>query len=108
MTDVTQEQIQAAIASDRRFALIEMASALAAELRDSKALHVFLMALRKDAEDALVDFADANIANAHEIMPLQVRVRTIVFLNRTIEEIMNSAKNAEDHLMNESAVNEDG
>jgi hypothetical protein len=104
MTEVTQEQIQSAIMSDKRYALISMAAAVAGELRDSKALHIFMMALRKEAEDALVEFADANIANSHEIMPLQVRVKTIVFLNRTIEELLNAAKNAEDHLMNDESA----
>lgn len=103
MTEVTEEDIQAAISADKRFALIHMSAALAAELRDSKALHLFMASLRKEAEDALVEFADANIANLHEIMPLQVRVRAVVFLNRTIEELMAASRNAEAQLMNESA-----
>lgn len=108
MAEVTDEDVKAAIQADKRFALINMASAVAAELRDCEGLKIFLMALRKEAEDALVEFADANIANPIEIMPLQVRVRSIVFLNRTIEELMNSARNAEDHLMNEVSEFNDG
>lgn len=108
MVEVTQEHIEAAKASDKRFALIQMSSAMAAELRDSKALHVFMMALRKEAEDALVEFADVNIANPHEIMPLQVKVRAVVFLNRTIEELMTASRIAEAQLLEESAEYPDG
>jgi hypothetical protein len=108
MTEVTQEDIAAAKASDKRYALIDMSAIVAAELRDSKALHLFMAALRKEAEDAIFEFADANVANPQEIMPLQVRVKAIVFLNRTIEELMNSAANAADHVINESLDNYNG
>ena len=102
MTEVTEEDIQAAIQADKRFAKIHMAVSVAAELRDSNSVRLFLAALRKEAEDALEAFAYVNVANPMEIMPLQVRVRSIVFLNRTIEELMNSAKNAEAELIEDS------
>jgi hypothetical protein len=107
VVEVTQADIDAAKLADKRFALIEMSVAMAAELRDSAALRVFMAKLRRDAEDALVEFADANIANPHEIMPLQVKVQAIVFLNRTIEELMNAARNAEAQL-NEGGDLNDG
>lgn len=101
MSEPTPEQIQEAIFTDKRFAVIDMAAALAAELRDSKALHLFLASLRKEAEDALVAFADANIANVAEIVPLQVRVQTVVFLNRTIEQLLAQAKVCEEQILSE-------
>ena len=97
--EVTQDIIDAAVSADKRFALIEMAASVAAELRDSNALKIFIMALRKEAEDAIEAFGDANIANTHEIMPLQVRVKALLFLNRTIEELMAAAKNAAEQLI---------
>lgn len=102
MTEPTREQIEAAIASDKRFAVIHMGASVAAELRDSNGLKLFLAGLRQDAEDALVAFADANVADLAEIVPLQVRVKTIVFLNRTIEQLLAQAATAEQQLLSES------
>ena len=108
MVEVTQEHIDAAKAADSRFAIIQNAAAVAAELRDSSALRFFMASLRREAEDALVEFADANIANLQEIMPLQVKVRAVVFLNRTIEELMAASKIAEAQVLEESAEYPDG
>lgn len=102
MTEVSQEQIDAAIFTDKRFAIIDMAAAVAAELRDSSALGLFMASLRREAEDALVAFADANIANVSEIVPLQVRVQAVVFLNRTIEQLLAKAKVSEEQLISEN------
>lgn len=105
MTEPTNEQIQDAIANDKRFAAIDLGVSLASELRDSRALSVFLSALAQEAQDALVEFADVNIANPQAIIPLQVRVRAVVFLNRTIEEVLNTARAAEAHVMAETRGN---
>ena len=102
MSEPTREEVEAAIANDRRFAVIDMGAAVAAELRDSNGLKLFLASLRREAEDALVEFADANIANMTEIVPLQVKVRSIVFLNRTIEQLMAQAATAEQQILSES------
>lgn len=102
MTEVTQEDIQAAILSDKRYAIIDMSAAVAGELRESAGLKLFLASLRKEAEDALVEFADANVANLSEIVPLQVRVKSIVFLNRTIEQLLIQGNKAEFEVTQES------
>jgi len=103
----TPEQIEEAIAHDKRFAMIDLGITLAAELRDSKALNIFINALAQEAQDCLVAFGDANVAQPTEIMPLQVRVRALLFLNRTIEDVFAQAKAAEQHVMSEIRGSDD-
>ena len=107
MTEPTVEQIQDAIANDKRFAAIDMGVALATELRDSRSLAIFLSALAQEAQDALVAFGSANPADPAAIMPLQVRVRAMLFLNETIEQVLNTAKLAEQHVLAESRESAD-
>ena len=92
MTELTPEELQEIIGSDKRFLAIDIGAQMAAELRDSRALSMFLTALAQEAQDCLVEFSELPVADPLKVMPLQVRVRALMFLNRTIETILETAK----------------
>lgn len=89
------------IANDARLQAVRLGIDFEAELRESRPLAVIYAAYKRDAELALLEFAEADLGDHRVIMDLQARVYRSVKAIRTIEAVRQSAAAAETDLLAE-------
>jgi hypothetical protein len=106
VSEVTQDDIDAAKARDARFRAIDLSVTVAAELRDSVALRAVLEACRGDADKAMREFAICNPADHMLVAGLQARVFRLYALERTFNFIEDTGKAAEAAIAGEDMRNE--
>ena len=104
MSDVlTPEQLDTIRSRDSRFAAIGRAIAIEADLRDNETIKALLGAVRADMEAGLDELADLSPGDPMAVAAALVKVRTFVWVRRTLNLILQhgaaaeAAVRAEDH-----------
>ena len=87
--------VDEAMARDSRFAALGLAIALETDLRENDTIKVIMAAVRADADTAMDDLADMSPADTVGIAAALVKVRTLVYIRRTISTILNRGNAAE-------------
>lgn len=88
------DKIAEQIANDARFDAIRLGIDVEAGMRNG-ALRVIYDAFKRDAEVALLEFAEASLGDAKQIMDLQARVYRSVKAVRTIDAIRKAQQSAQ-------------
>ena len=87
--DISPEVIEAAKLRDGRIRQIDETLAIEAELRDSVALKALLAQYQKDADAAFLELAEVSPADQTAIAGLLVKVRSLVYIHRSLNYILN-------------------
>lgn len=95
---VSPQTISEAVARDQRFAVLQHAIAVETDLRDNETIKAIMAAVRADADQAFEDLADVSPENKDSIAVLLVRVRTLVYIRRTLQAILRRGQVAEQSL----------
>lgn len=99
-------QLAEQIARDARLQAVRLGIDVDADLRDGRALAAVYAGFKRDAELALIEFADADIGDHRAIMNLQARVFRSVKTIRILDAIRHQAAIAEGDLMDEQGSEE--
>lgn len=83
------------IATDSRFAAISRAIAIETDLRDNETIKAILGAVWKDSVQAMEELAETSPADLESISLLLVKVKTQVYIRRTLNAIINQGRAAE-------------
>lgn len=95
MNDITPELIEFAKLRDTRFAVVSRAIAVETDLRDNHTIQILMSAVRADAEKAMEEIAEASPADTMLISTLLVKIRTLVYVRRTLNTILRMGAEAE-------------
>lgn len=95
---VTPEYIEAMKSRDSRFAMVERAIAIETDLRDNQTIKAIIGAIKADADQAMEDLADLSPADTVAVSGALVRVRTLVYMRRTLNAILQRGAVAEQSL----------
>lgn len=101
MSDYPEDLIAAAIAADSRFARISRAIAIETDLRDNESIKAIMEAVWRDSVQAMEELSETSPADLKEISLLLVKIRTQVYIRRTLNVILNQGRAAEESVLNE-------
>jgi hypothetical protein len=94
-------------ARDTRFAMLEQAIAIEADLRDNPTIRAIMTAIRADADQAMEDLAETSPNNTESISLHLVKIRTLVYVRRTLDGILKRGHVAEQAIRADDEVNGD-
>jgi hypothetical protein len=86
---------------DTRFARIHHALGIQADLRDNDTIKAIMGAVRFDADAALDELVDLAPTDVNAISAALVRIRTLVYIRRTISNILTQGDHAQRSIMDE-------
>lgn len=88
---------------DPRFEAVAKMIPIESELRDSASLKALLSAVRADGEEAMKELAEVSPTNLDAVSSLLVKIRTLVYMRRVLDNILcqgaaaESSIRADDH-----------
>lgn len=92
---LSPEAMEALKARDGRFRVLDEALAVAAELRDSVALKTLIRGIEGEAQDCMDELAEVSPTDVNAVSKLLVKVRTAVYMRRSLNAILMRGKVAE-------------
>jgi hypothetical protein len=87
--------IALAVSRDQRFAVLQQAIAVEADMRDNPTIRALTAAIRADAELAMAELAEISPVDTKAISLIAIRVKAYTSLKRYIEAILTRGKIAE-------------
>lgn len=102
--DITPEMVEALKARDGRFAAIDRAISVEAELASSKTLALVIAVARVEAQRALESLADVSPSDRRAIIDLQAKVYFNRIVETTINRILEDGKQAAGELKEQSDI----
>lgn len=104
MTDLTFDEIEAIKARDDRVRLFSEAIAVETDLRDNPTIRALMTAIRTDADQAMETLAETSPEDRLSITLLLVKIRTLVYVRRALDDVLRRGQAAEQALRAEDAV----
>ena len=91
MGDITPELVEAAKVRDGRIRLIGDAIAVENELRESPTIRHILRQVTTDADSAMEELADISPLDSVSVASLLVKIRTLVYIRRSLDALKRRA-----------------
>lgn len=108
MSDVTQADVDAAIAHDKRVLAAAQGIEVEISMRDGGPLNLVLARLEDDANKAMKEFAEADLGDMRALQELQARVYRFHVAYATLQLIQMRGRAAETQVMDEAQRDEEG
>ena len=103
----SRDYVEQAKARDTRFAILSRAIAVEGDLRDNETIKAIMASVREDADRAMDDLAEASPADQVGLAALLVRVKTLVYIRRTLNTILGQGLAAEQAIRAEDEAQRD-
>jgi hypothetical protein len=107
VSDLPPEYIAELQARDTRFSVLAEAIAVETDLRDNVTIRALMGAIRQDADQAMEDLAETSPNNTESISLHLVKIRTLVYVRRTLDSILKRGHVAEQAIRADDEVNAD-
>lgn len=86
------------VSRDQRFAVLQEAIAVEADMRDNATIKAFIAYVRVDAELAMAELAETSPLDSKAVSMIATRVRAYTSLKRLLETILTRGKMAEEEI----------
>lgn len=98
-----EDFVSLAISRDKRFAVLQEAIAVEADMRDNPTIKALIAFLRADAELAMAELAETSPLDSNAIASIAARVKSYTSVKRIIETILTRGKIAEHEIRQQDA-----
>jgi len=106
-SQLTPDDIERLKSRDRRFSVLAQAIAIEQDLRDSPAIKAIMAAVRADADQAMEELADTSPHDTVTMSLHLVKIKTLVYMRRTLNTILRQGSAAEAAIRAEDARESD-
>jgi hypothetical protein len=98
VTDDPTDYVEQAKSRDTRFSILATSIAVEADLRDNETIKAIMAAIRADADRAMDEISDISPGDTVAISQHLVKIRSFVYLRRTLETILTRGRIAEQEI----------
>lgn len=88
MSEISEEVVQDAMREDQRLRMFELSLQAGEYIREGAPLFAVMRKLRKDADEAMAEFAFVNPADVLKIQDLQARTFRYIVARQTFDYIL--------------------
>src|ERR1700733_3370357 len=98
---LTNDDLANLEARDTRFRILADSIAIETDLRDNPTIRALMEAVRQDAEQAMRDLVQISPLDATQIAAEQVKVRTLIYIEDAMNNVMRRGHMAEQAIRSE-------